>query len=70
MEKDNLKDESNNANVLLCAVKITQVDWTKVTNNEEVITLLKQREELENKIRAIDEKALINYELEALQLNG
>ena len=43
------------------------IDWTKVTDNEEVIKLLKQREELEKKIRAIDEKALINYELEALQ---
>ena len=70
MTKVSNEEQSNNANVLLCDVKITQIDWTKVTNNEEVITLLKQREELENKIRAIDEKALINYELEALQLNG
>jgi len=70
MTKLSNEEQSNNANVLLFAVKITKVDWTKVTNNQEVITLLKQREELENKIRAIDEKALINYELEALQLNG
>ena len=45
------------------------IDYTKVTDNEEVIKLLKQREELEDKIRAIDEKALIKYELEYLQLN-
>ena len=45
------------------------IDYTKVTDNEEVIKLLKQRKELEDKIRVIDEKALIKYELEALQLN-
>lgn len=49
--------------------KIGGIDWTKVTNKEEIIKLLKQREELEIKIRAIDEKALVNYELEMLQLD-
>lgn len=49
--------------------KIGGIDWTKVTNKEEIIKLLKQREELETKIRAIDEKALVNYELEMLQLD-
>jgi len=43
------------------------IDWTKVSDNEEVIKLIKEREKLEEQIRAIDEKALIKYELEALQ---
>lgn len=45
--------------------KIT--DFSKVTENEEVIELLKQREEIEMKINQLDEDALINYEFERLQ---
>ena len=49
-------------------VKITDmIDWTKVTDNEEVIRLIKEREKIEEQIRAIDEMALVRYELEALQ---
>lgn len=49
-------------------VKITtMIDWTKVTDNEEVIRLIKEREKIEEQIRAIDEMALVRYELEALQ---
>ena len=43
------------------------IDFTKVTDNEEVIKLIKERESIEEQIRAIDEMALIKYELEALQ---
>jgi hypothetical protein len=43
------------------------IDFSKVTKNEEVVELLKQREEIERKINQLDEKALINYELERLQ---
>jgi len=43
------------------------IDFTKVTDNEEVIKLIKERENIEEQIRAIDEMALIKYELEALQ---
>ena len=46
------------------------IDWKKVTNNKEVIKLIKQRNKIEEKIRAIDENALIKYELEILQING
>lgn len=49
-------------------VKITNmIDWTKVTDNEEVIRLIKEREKIEEQIRAIDKMALVRYELEALQ---
>ena len=46
---------------------INIIDFTKVTDNEEVIKLIKERENIEEQIRAIDEMALIKYELEALQ---
>jgi hypothetical protein len=49
-------------------VKITDmIDWTKVTDNEEVIRLIKEREKIEEQIRDIDEMALVRYELESLQ---
>lgn len=43
------------------------IDFSKVTENEEVIELLKHRENIERNINQLDEKALINYELEKLQ---
>jgi len=43
------------------------IDFSKVTEIEEVVELLKQREEIERKINQLDENALINYELERLQ---
>jgi hypothetical protein len=43
------------------------IDWTKVTDNEEIIRLIKEREKIEEQIRDIDEMALVRYELEALQ---
>lgn len=42
------------------------IDWTKVTKQEEVIKLLKEREKLEEEIRKLDEMALVKYELERL----
>jgi hypothetical protein len=44
-------------------------NWANVSDNQYVITLIKQREELEKQIRAIDEMALVKYELEALQMS-
>ena len=43
------------------------IDFSKVTEIEEVVELLKQREEIERKINQLDEKALLNQELELLQ---
>ena len=42
---------------------------SNVSDNEEVIKLIKQREQIEAQIRAIDEMALVKYELEALQVS-
>ena len=44
------------------------MDWTKITNNQRVISLLKQRQKIEKEIKAIDENALIMYELEVLSI--
>jgi len=46
------------------------IDYSKITDNPKVIELLKQRTEIENKIKAIDETALIRSELELLSLPG
>ena len=45
------------------------IDYSKITDNPKVIKLLKERIELEKKIRVIDRKALLNYELELLSLD-
>lgn len=39
------------------------IDYTKVSNNEKVIELIKQRDEIEKQINELDENALLNYEL-------
>lgn len=49
------------------------MDYSKVTDNQQVIKLLIQRRSIENQIMKIDSRALINYELERLaepQANG
>lgn len=42
------------------------IDYSKITKVKEVISLIQQREEIERKINLLDNKALINYELEKL----
>lgn len=42
------------------------IDYTKISNNLEVIKLLKQRREIELKIQTLDDEALLKYELEIL----
>ena len=44
------------------------MDWTNITEDAEVKQLLEQRKQIEDKIRAIDENALIMYELEVLSI--
>lgn len=44
------------------------INWIEVTDNEEIIKLIKEREKIEKQIRAIDEMALVRYELEKLHL--
>jgi hypothetical protein len=42
------------------------IDYTKVTDENVVIELLKERELIEMQIKQLDKMALINYELEKL----
>ena len=43
------------------------IDYTKVSDNEKVIELIKQRNEIEKQINELDENSLLNYELLKLQ---
>jgi hypothetical protein len=45
-----------------------EIDYNKVSDNYEVIKLIKERERIEQEINALDKDALIKYELEVLQL--
>lgn len=45
------------------------IDYTKISDNQHVIQLIKKREKLEKQIIKIDKMALVKYELEALNLN-
>lgn len=44
------------------------IDYTKVSDNQYVISLIKKREKIESEILKIDKRALINYEL--LKINS
>ena len=45
-----------------------QLNWQNITENKTVKELLLERMQIEQKIKELDEKALINYEIEALKL--
>ena len=50
-------------------MRLTKNKYNTITKIEEVIVLLKQREEIEAKIYALDPKALINYEMAVLNID-
>ncbi len=43
------------------------IDWKNVTDNKQIIELLKQREIIEQQIVELDNMVLIRYELECLK---
>ena len=43
-----------------------RIDYSKVSDNELVIELIKQRERIEKEIIEIEEMAIVKYELEVL----
>jgi len=45
-----------------------KMDYAEITQNNEVIKLLKKRKEIEDEIYMLDENALINYELKLLTI--
>jgi len=44
------------------------MDYKEITENAEVIKLLRLRKEIEDKIMSIDKTALVNYELKLLNI--
>lgn len=48
---------------------ISKINWDKVSFNPTIIDLIKQREKIEDKIRSIEPDALINFELEMIQIS-
>ena len=49
-------------------IESNDFDWSKVSDNQKVIRLLKDRKIIEDQIQEIDNMALVRYELEVLQL--
>jgi hypothetical protein len=45
------------------------IDYSKITNDKELIRLLKKRDKIECEIIKIDPMVLVRYELEYLQTN-
>lgn len=48
---------------------MSEMDWSKVTDSDEVKELLLQRECIEKKIQSIEEMALVLYEVERLSMS-
>lgn len=44
------------------------IDYNKVSDNYEVIELIKQRQEIERQIMALDKDALFKYEMELISM--
>lgn len=42
------------------------LNWNEISENETVISLLKERMEIERKIQCLDKNALMNFELKKL----
>jgi len=46
-----------------------EIDLSKVSDNQEVVELIKKREEIESEIRELDPNALYHYELLSLGID-
>lgn len=67
-ENSNQKDTSNELYTLLGAEKITEINYDVLSENPEVVKMLKQKIELEKKIQELDEFALVLLELQILAI--
>jgi hypothetical protein len=45
-----------------------KIDWSKVTDNKEIIELIAKRDAIEEQILKIDKMVLVRYELELLAI--
>jgi hypothetical protein len=50
--------------------KPVKLDWKNISNNDEVIKLIKEREIIDEKIKEIDEMAIVRYSIECLDKFG
>jgi|TARA_R110000824_G_scaffold106610_1_gene251926 hypothetical protein len=67
-ENSNQESKSNELYTLLGAEKITEINYEVLSDNPKVVKMLKQKIELEKKIQALDEFALVLLELQILAI--
>ena len=67
-EDNNQKDTCSELYTLLGAEKITEINYDVLSENPEVVKMLKQKIELEKKIQDLDEFALVLLELQILTI--
>lgn len=67
-ENSNQERKSNNRYTLLGTEKITEINYDVLSENPEVVKMLKQKIELEKKIQELDEFALVLLELQILSI--
>lgn len=67
-ENSNQERKSNNRYTLLGTEKITEINYDVLSENPEVVKMLKQKIELEKKIQGLDEFALVLLELQILAI--
>ena len=67
-KNSNQESNSNELYTLLGAEKITEINYDVLSDNPEVVKMLKQKIELEKKIQALDEFALVLLELQILAI--
>jgi len=67
-ENELLESDSNELYTLLGAEKITEINYDVLSDNPDVVKMLKQKIELENKIQELDEFALVLLELQILAI--
>ena len=67
-EDNNQKDTCSELYTLLGAEKITEINYDVLSENPEVVKMLKQKIELEKKIQDLDEFALVLLELQILAI--
>lgn len=67
-ENSNQESTSDELYTLLETEKITEINYEVLSDNPEVVKMLKEKIELEKKIQALDEFALVLLELQILAI--
>jgi hypothetical protein len=64
-----MEEKSNEFYTVLPTEKIKEINYEVLSENPEVVKMLKQKIELEKKIQALDEFALVLLELQILAID-